>query len=89
MRILAYWVRQAASPQEIAAALDVSVRDVFTVYTAACAAGLAGKARRELDKVWEAPAVAAPRERGLLSSILGRLLQRQPTCTEEAQAAAA
>ncbi len=89
MRILAYWVRQAASPQEIAAALDVPERDVFTVYTAACAAGLAGKARRELDTVWEAPAVAAPRERGLLSSILGRLLQRKPACNEEPQAAAA
>lgn len=89
MRILAYWVRQAASPQEIAAALGVPERDVFTVYTAACAAGLAGKARRELDTVWEAPAVAAPRERGLLSSILGRLLQRKPACNEEPQAAAA
>lgn len=89
MRIIAYWVRQATSPQEIVAALGVSEREVFSVYTAACAAGLAGKARRELDGIWEAPEVAEPRERGLFSSILNRLLQRKPASNEEAQAFAA
>lgn len=88
MRIVAYWVRQAISPQEIAAALGVSEREVFSVYTAACAAGLAGKARREADGIWEAPPVAEPRERGLFSSILNRLLQRKPA-NEEAQEVAA
>lgn len=89
MRIVSYWVRQATSPQEIAAALGVAETEVFGVYTAACAAGLAGKARREVDGVWEAPQVAAPRERGLLSSILGRLLQRKPAANEVPQAVAA
>jgi hypothetical protein len=89
MRIIAYWVRQATSPQEIVAALGVSEREVFSVYTAACAAGLAGKARREVDSIWEAPEVAEPRERGLFSSILNRLLQRKPASNEEAQAFAA
>ena len=88
MRIVAYWVRQAISPQEIAAALGVSEREVFGVYTAACAAGLAGKARREADGIWEAPPVAEPRERGLFSSILDRLLQRKPANEETEEAAA-
>lgn len=89
MRIIAYWVRQATSPQEIVEALGVSEREVFGVYTAACAAGLAGKARREVDGIWEAPQVAEPRERGLFSSILDRLLQRKPAGNEAAQKVAA
>lgn len=89
MRIVAYWVRQATSPQEIARALGIPEAEVFSVYTAACAAGLAGKARREVDAVWEAPQVAETSERGLLSSILGRLLQRKPAANEVSEAVAA
>jgi hypothetical protein len=83
MRIIAYWVCQATSLAEIVDALGVSEREVFAVYTAARAAGIAGKARREVDGIWEAPPVVAPRERGLLASILGRLLQRKPAEQEE------
>jgi hypothetical protein len=89
MRIVAYWVRQATSLQEIALALGVPEQDVFNVYTAAHAAGLAGKARRELDGIWEAPAVAEHSERGVFSSIMRRLLQRKPARHEEEQVAAA
>lgn len=89
IRTLAYWLRQPASPQEIADALGVPEGEVFSVYTAACAAGLAGKARREVDGVWEAPEVAAPKERGLLTSILSRLMQRKPVGTEAPQVVAA
>jgi hypothetical protein len=89
MRIVAYWVRQATSLREIAQALGVPERDVFNVYTAAHAAGLAGKARREIDGIWEAPAVAEHSERGLFSSIMRRLLQRRPASQEDMQAAAA
>ncbi|HMA10880.1 MAG TPA: hypothetical protein VKO83_03260 [Steroidobacteraceae bacterium] len=89
MRIIAYWVRQATSLQEIVAALGVPEREVFSVYTAASAAGLAGRARREVDGIWEAPLVAEPRQRGLFSSILDRLLQRNSARNEETQEAAA
>jgi len=89
MRIVAYWVRQATSLQEIADALGVPEGTVFNVYTAAYAAGLAGKARREADGIWEAPQVAEHSERGLFSSIMRRLLQRKPACNEEEQVAAA
>jgi hypothetical protein len=89
MRIVAYWVRQATSLQEIAQALGVPERDVFNVYTAAQAAGLAGKARREVDGIWEAPVVAEHSERGLFSSIMRRLLQRKPASQVEDEVAAA
>lgn len=89
MRIVAYWTRQATSLAEIVAALGVSEREVYSVYTAAYAAGLAGKARREVDGVWEAPTVEAPRERGVFASILGRLLARKPARTEEPEGIAA
>lgn len=89
MRIAAYWVRQATSLQEIVDALGVPEREVFSVYTAASAAGLAGRARREVDGIWEAPVVAEPKQRGLFSSILDRLLQRKSASNEEAQEAAA
>ncbi len=78
MRVIAYWLRQAASPKEIVEALGISEQEVFSVYTAAHAAGLAGKARRELDGVWEAPDVAEHKQRGLFSSIMRRLVQRKP-----------
>lgn len=83
MRIVAYWVRQPCSLDEIVEALGVSAPEVFTVYTAACAAGLAGKACREVDELWQAPEVTEHRERGLFSSIMRRLLQRKPASNEE------
>ena len=88
MRIVAYWMQQADSLAEIASALGVAEQEVFKVYTAAFAAGLAGKARREVDGVWEAPEVVEHKERGLFSSILKRLLQRKPAGTDVEQEAA-
>ena len=87
MRIIAYWVRQPGSVAEIACALGLPLQEVATVYSAAMAAGLAGKARRDADGVWEAPEVTAPAERGLFSSILKRLLQRKPASAMQAAAA--
>jgi len=89
MRIVAYWVRQASSKNEIAKALGVSVQEVFSVYTAALAAGLAGKAARGSDEIWEAPEVDEHKERGLFSSIMKRLLQRKPVSAEAEQELAA
>jgi hypothetical protein len=62
---------------------------VFNGYTAAYAAGLAGKARREVDGIWEAPVVAEHSERGLFSSIMRRLLKRRPASPDDVQVAAA
>lgn len=87
MRVIAYWFRQACSMREIADALDIPEQEVFNVYVAAYSAGLAGKARREADGIWEAPEVAEHKERGLFSSILKRLTQRKPAESETEEAA--
>lgn len=79
MRILAYWTRQAATPQEIADALDVPLTEVYSVHAAACAAGLMRLSSRAADETPAAPPPERPKERGLFSQILGRLLQRKPT----------
>lgn len=89
MRIIAYWLRQACSVSEISQALNIAEQEVCSVFSAAFAAGIAIKARREVDEIWEAPAVAVHQERGLLSSIMKRLLKRRPADGQEHQAVAA
>jgi hypothetical protein len=84
MRIIAYWIRQAASLREISEALGIAEAEVYGAYSAAHAAGLAGKARREVDGVWEAPDVREHKQRGLFASIMRRLVQRRPGMSEEA-----
>jgi len=83
MRVIAYWSRQACSMREIAEALDIPEQEVCGVYVAAYAAGLAGKAQREVDGILEAPEVVEHKERGLISSILQRLIQRKPVAKNE------
>lgn len=83
MRIIAYWMRQAESVREISEALDIPLPEVCSVYTAAYAAGLSGKARREVDGIWEAPDVSEHKERGLFSSIMKKLLSRKPEKSAE------
>ena len=83
MRIIAYWMRQAESVREISGALDITVPEVCSVFTAAYATGLAGKARREVDEIWEAPDVSEHKERGLFSSIMKKLLSRKPEKSAE------
>lgn len=83
MRIVAYWVRQAASLSEIAEALDMPEQEVFRVYTAAFAAGLCGSVQREVDTVWQAPEVAEHKERGLFSTIMKHLIGRKPAANDK------
>ncbi len=83
MRIVAYWMRQAESIREISEALDIPMPEVCSVYTAAFAVGLSGKAKREVDGIWEAPDVSEHKERGLFSSIMKKLLSRKPAVTAE------
>jgi hypothetical protein len=88
LRVIAYWSRQASSVREIAEALNIPEQEVCGVYVAAYAAGLAGKTQREVDGILEAPKVAEHRERGLISSILRRLIQRKPAVKKEEDAPA-
>lgn len=89
MRIISYWVRQATSMKDIANSLGLSEQEVFNVYTAALAAGLANKVEHEADMLPISPKVVESKERGLLTSILKRLIQRRPAESKQDQGAIA
>lgn len=74
LRIISYWVKQPCSLVDIQKALDVSLQDVFTVYTAAFSAGLASNAKRHADYVFEVPEVEDNKRRGLFNRIVKRLI---------------
>lgn len=73
MRILAYWQQQPCSLMDIKDQLDVSYQDVFNVFSAAYAAGLAGEAKRQSDQMLQVTELNAHKQRGLMHSILSRL----------------
>ncbi len=81
MRIVSYWVRQPCELMRIYEVLHVPMEDVFAVYTAAHAAGLAGPAKRNADNLFDAFDIPASPRRGLFSAILNRLGKR----TEQGQ----
>lgn len=82
LRIIAYWIRSAASLHEITEALGVSDEEVINVYAGIYAAGLTGKAAAENDLPGLAKTGVERKERGILSSILKRLQQRKPPVAE-------
>lgn len=73
LKIIAYWVRQPCSLDELHQKLDVPYQDIFSVYTAAWSAGLAAEAQRQADKILEAEEVNASEKRGLFNSLISRL----------------
>lgn len=73
MRVIAYWVRQPCQLRHLHERLGVAIEDVFAVYSAAQAAGLAGSAQRQADGILDAFDVADDGRRGLFSAILKRL----------------
>jgi len=73
MRIIAFWQQQPCSLMEMHEQLDVPLQDIFTVFSAAYAAGLAGEAKRESDQFLGVLELEDHKKRGLMSSILGRL----------------
>ncbi len=79
MRILAYWVRQPSSAVEISTALKIELEDVFAVYSAANACGLAGIARRRVDELMAVEELFVNERRGLFASILGHLRPQRNT----------
>lgn len=79
MRILAYWVRQASSAVEISTALKIELEDVFAIYSAANACGLAGIARRRVDELMAMEELFVNERRGLFASILGHLRPQRNT----------
>lgn len=73
MRIIAYWVKQPCGLYDLQQALDVSLQDVFTVFTAAYAAGLANNTKRSADNLFELEKVQDNDKRGLFGAIVNRL----------------
>ena len=79
MRILAYWVQQPCSLHDIKEQLNVPWQDVFTIFSAAFAAGLAGEAKRNADEIVNVIELNAHKKRGLMSSIINRLRRNKTT----------
>ena len=79
MRIISYWIHQPGTLSELTEKLDIPMDDVFSVFTAAYAAGLAGVARRQADELLEVVDIQQHKKRNLFSSILGRLRKQDDT----------
>jgi hypothetical protein len=73
MRILAYWSQQPCSLMDIKEQLDIPLQDVFSVFSAAYAAGLAGEAKRKSDQMLQIIELNEHTKRGLMRSIISRL----------------
>lgn len=76
MRIIAYWIQQPCELLRMYEILGVSMEDVFAVYTAAEAAGLAGVVERKADALMDTFEIPENRKRGVFSAILKRLTKR-------------
>lgn len=72
MRILAYWSQQPCSLTDIKEQLDIPYQDIFTVFSAAYAAGLTGEAKRKSDQIMQVVELNEHKRRGLMKSIISR-----------------
>jgi hypothetical protein len=75
MRIAAVWVQQPRSLLNLYQTLKVPVENVFTLYTAAQAIGLAGLARRESDTLIAPAVVTASPYGNLVNAVLNRFVR--------------
>mgnify|MGYP000004654819 CR=1 FL=1 len=71
--IIALWINQPQSLQQISDTLDVPIENVFNIYSMAEAIGLTGPTRRQADHFIAASSPKDHPQRGLLSSILQKL----------------
>lgn len=72
-RIIAYWLQQPCSLQDIHKQLGVPLADVFSVFSAAYAAGLTGESKRDADHLLGTAEIRPNKMRGLMGAILSRL----------------
>jgi len=73
MRILSFWSQHPCSLTDIKEQLGIPYQDVFSVASAAYAAGLTGEARRKSDQIMQALDLTEHNRRGLMNSIISRL----------------
>lgn len=73
MRIAALLVEQPRSLPLVAKVLGISLKDVFSFYSAACAIGLAGISQRNIDQLLHAETPPRPRQHSLFGRFFNRL----------------
>jgi len=73
MRIAALLVEKPQPLPLVAKVLNISLREVFSFYSAAHALGIAGISQRDIDKTLQAEPPSPPRQHGLFGRLLGRL----------------
>jgi len=72
MRILSFWSQQPCSLADMKEQLDIPYQDIFSIVSAAYAAGLTGEARRKSDQIMQAVSPGEHSKRGLMNSIISR-----------------
>lgn len=72
-RIVALWVRQPRSLLRLYGSLIMRLENILDLYTATCAIGLAGTARRSADALFEPQEPQRHTQRGLLASVARKL----------------
>jgi hypothetical protein len=73
LRIAALLIQRPRTLTSIAEILNIKPQYVFVFISAACALGLAGQARREVDKLVRPPEIKPNKKQGLLSRIIRKL----------------
>lgn len=75
MRVLAYWIQQPCALLRMFELLEVPMNDIFSLYSGAHAAGLAGPAKRQSDFLVDHAPLENSDRRRVFSAILRRLLR--------------
>jgi hypothetical protein len=73
LRISALLIQSPRTLTNVAQVLNIKPQYVFVFISAACALGLAGQVRREVDMLVQAPEIKPNKNKGLLSRILSTL----------------
>lgn len=73
LRIAALLIQRPRTLSNVAEVLNIKPQYVFIFISAACSLGLAGQAKREVDKLVEAPTIKTNKNQGLLGRILSKL----------------
>ena len=84
MRMSAFWIDQPQSIKNVAEKLGVDIKEVFTFFSAATAAGLMILAQRKSDKLVKPESVSVDKKKkGILSAIM-RKIGKIPSVDEDA-----
>ena len=77
MRISALLIQGPRTLSNVAEVLNIKPQYVFVFISSACALGLTGQAKREVDVLVQSPEIKPNKEKGLLSRIISKLRGNQ------------